>query len=78
MSPLINTSLWSNCFKPCAVVGNSERLIFATQTPEITSLGAHHFIVLVFEDVAMPNVAPGKAVKGNDNPSDSLRILSND
>src|SRR5580704_12416520 len=31
---------------------------------------AHHFIVLVFEDVAVPHIASGETIKGHNDPRD--------
>src|SRR5580692_2179494 len=39
-------------------------------------VGAHHFIVLVLEDVAMPDVTPGKTFEANDDSRDHPRIRS--
>ena len=33
-------------------------------------VGAHHFVVFVFEDVAVPDVAAGVSVEGDDNAGD--------
>src|SRR5580700_167104 len=48
-------------------------------TPLLSDCGndfirAHHFIVLVFEDVAVPHIASGETLEGHNNPRDHSRM----